>query len=57
MGVRGYFLWSIMDNLEWAEGYKKRFGIIPVDYPTQTRTLKDSAYWYREVTQEVCRKG
>lgn len=47
--VRGYFLWSIMDNFEWAEGYKERFGIIYVDYPTQKRILKDSAYWYKEV--------
>ena len=50
-GVRidGYFHWSIMDNFEWAEGYKERFGMIHVDYTTQQRTLKDSAYWYREV--------
>ena len=47
--VRGYFQWSIMDNFEWAEGYKHRFGLIHVDYETQKRTLKDSAYWYREV--------
>lgn len=47
--VRGYFHWSILDNFEWAEGYKERFGLIYVDYQTQKRTLKDSAYWYRRV--------
>lgn len=47
--VRGYFHWSIMDNFEWAEGYRQRFGLIYVDYPTQQRILKDSAHWYREV--------
>lgn len=49
--VRGYFLWSVLDNFEWAEGYKERFGIIHVDFETQTRTLKDSAYWYRDLIQ------
>jgi beta-glucosidase len=47
--VRGYLVWSLLDNFEWAEGYRKRFGIIYVDYPTQTRVLKDSAWWYRGV--------
>jgi beta-glucosidase len=47
--VRGYFHWSIMDNFEWAEGYKERFGLIHVDYATQRRTLKDSALWYAGV--------
>ena len=47
--VRGYFHWSIMDNFEWAEGYKERFGLIHVDYQTQKRTLKDSAHWYKKV--------
>jgi beta-glucosidase len=47
--VHGYFHWSVMDNFEWAEGYKERFGLIHVDYLTQKRTLKDSAHWYAEV--------
>jgi beta-glucosidase len=45
----GYFYWSVMDNFEWAEGYKSRFGLIHVDYKTQKRTLKDSANWYRDI--------
>ncbi|GGK80387.1 beta-glucosidase [Sphaerisporangium melleum] len=47
--VRGYFLWSLMDNFEWAYGYAKRFGMVRVDYDTQRRTLKDSAHWYAGV--------
>ena len=47
--LAGYFQWSIMDNFEWAEGYKRRFGLVFVDYETQQRTLKDSAYWYQDV--------
>ena len=49
--VRGYFLWSILDNFEWSEGYGKRFGIVHVDYATQRRTPKLSALWYAEVAR------
>jgi beta-glucosidase len=49
--VRGYFHWSIMDNFEWTEGYKQRFGLIYVDYPTQRRILKDSAFYYQRVVE------
>jgi beta-glucosidase len=47
--VRGYFLWSLLDNFEWAWGFDRRFGIIRVDYDTQQRTVKDSAKWYSEL--------
>lgn len=47
--VIGYFSWSIMDNFEWSEGYNERFGLIYVDYETQERIPKDSAYFYRDV--------
>jgi beta-glucosidase len=47
--VRGYFHWSILDNFEWHEGYKHRFGLVYVDYPTQRRIPKDSFHWYRRV--------
>jgi beta-glucosidase len=47
--LKGYFVWSLMDNFEWAHGYSKRFGIVYVDYTTQKRILKDSALWYKEV--------
>ncbi len=47
--MRGYFLWSLLDNFEWASGYTKRFGIYYVDYATQTRTLKDSGFWFKNL--------
>ncbi|MEH1102393.1 GH1 family beta-glucosidase [Micromonospora sp. CPCC 205561] len=47
--LRGYLVWSLLDNFEWAEGYRRRFGIIHVDYLTQRRTPKSSARWYQEV--------
>lgn len=47
--LRGYFVWSLLDNFEWAYGYTKRFGLVYVDYSTQRRILKDSAFWYRKI--------
>ncbi|MDJ0959813.1 MAG: GH1 family beta-glucosidase [Acidimicrobiia bacterium] len=47
--LRGYFVWSLMDNYEWARGYGQRFGLVRVDYETQERILKDSAHWYASV--------
>jgi beta-glucosidase len=49
--LRGYLVWSLLDNFEWAEGYRKRFGIVHVDFDTQARTLKDSARWYAKVIE------
>ncbi len=46
--LKGYFVWSLMDNFEWAEGYDKRFGIVYVDYRDQRRIIKDSGLWYRD---------
>ncbi len=47
--VKGYFLWSFLDNYEWEDGYQQRFGIVHNDFETQRRTPKLSAKWYAEV--------
>jgi len=46
--IDAYFVWSFLDNLEWSEGFSKRFGIVHVDHGTQKRTVKSSGYWYRD---------
>jgi beta-glucosidase len=51
--VKGYMVWSLMDNFEWASGYAKRFGIVHIDYETQQRTLKDSAIWYKQFLKNL----
>jgi beta-glucosidase len=50
--LHGYFVWSLLDNFEWALGYDMRFGLVYVDYATQERTIKDSGRWYARVTRE-----
>lgn len=50
--LKGYYLWSLMDNFEWALGYSKRFGITYVNFETQERTVKDSGYWYKEIIEK-----
>ena len=50
--VKGYYVWSLWDNFEWASGYRPRFGIIYVDYESLKRTPKQSALWYSQVVAE-----
>jgi beta-glucosidase len=49
--IRGYFVWSLLDNLEWAYGFSKRFGIVHVNYETLARTPKASAHFYSKVIE------
>ncbi len=50
--LQGYYVWSLLDNFEWASGYQPKFGLVRVDYSTQQRIPKQSAYWYREVISQ-----
>lgn len=52
VNLKGYFVWSLMDNFEWLEGFSKRFGLIRVDFKTQERSWKKSALWYSDVIKE-----
>ena len=52
----GYFVWSFSDNMEWTLGYRPRFGLVYVDYETQKRIPKDSAFWYKAVIETNGRK-
>lgn len=49
--LKGYFVWSLLDDFEWTYGYTKQFGIVYVDYKTLRRTPKESAYWYAKVIE------
>ncbi|HEX2954857.1 MAG TPA: family 1 glycosylhydrolase, partial [Bacillota bacterium] len=53
-GVRlaGYYVWSLMDNFEWRLGYSKRFGLVYIDYGTQSRIVKKSGWWFKQVIED-----
>ncbi|MFJ6644520.1 GH1 family beta-glucosidase [Streptomyces sp. NPDC091290] len=55
--VRGYFVWSLLDNFEWAEGYARRFGLVHVDFATQRRTPKASYRWFRDLVRAQRQEG
>jgi len=57
INVKGFFVWSLTDNFEWAEGYQPRFGLIYVDFSTQKRTIKSSGYWYGNFLQQLINNG
>lgn len=56
MHIAGYFVWSLLDNFEWTEGYRPRFGIVYVDFETRRRTVKDSGYWYANLIRSASRR-
>ena len=49
INIAGYFSWTLLDNFEWSEGFKPRFGLVHVDFETQKRTIKESGLWFREL--------
>ncbi len=51
VNVKGYFLWSLMDVFSWSNGYNKRYGLFFVDFETQKRYPKESAYWYKQLAE------
>lgn len=51
--IKGYFVWTLIDNFEWAEGFKPRFGLVHLDQKTQKRTIKDSGLWYRDFISSI----
>lgn len=51
VNVKGYFIWSLMDVFSWSNGYNKRYGLFYVDFSTQKRYPKESAYWYKRVSE------
>jgi len=53
VNVTGYFVWTFLDNFEWAEGYYPRFGLVHVDFETQKRTVKSSGNWYAGFLKKV----
>ncbi len=55
--VKGYFVWTLMDNFEWTSGYSMRLGLVYVDHKTQKRTVKDSACWYRDLIANQAAMG
>ena len=50
--IKGYVVWSFLDNFEWSEGYRKRFGLVYVDYATQQRIVKESGHWYADFIKQ-----